>query len=623
MGKNSYSLFYLAFLLLAAPTLSSAQPAAQSPAPSASQTASQSPAQASPPAQAAGQANAQVASEPAAVLKVTTRLVVVDVIATDRKGLPLTDLKAEDFSLQEEGTEQKVRVFSFQQPSQTETLTAPVKLPANMVSNIPTYQASKTMCVLLLDGLNTDLISQKYVRQEMIKFLEKLPAGQPVAVYALGAKLRLLQDFTTDPGLMKQVIQNMKGRNSPVLDNPTGSQSAPYLTAATASALAEMGMQAMLKTDQRVSMTLAALKSLARTLSGYPGRKNLIWVSSNFPAIIFATSGGPSSLSPKNPGGGMRDYTEEIERISSALSNARVAVYPVDARTMVNHDVYSSLSNTDSNGNYLGRTASGRSGTADAQGAMGAELNRTGDELMATHSTMNTVAERTGGKAFYNTNNLDGAVREGIEDGATYYTLGYYPENKDWDGKFRRIVVNVNRPGTKLRYRQGYLAMDPKGYARLDARQQALDLGQALSLDYPLATALIFRATVAPPSEQTGNKVLVNFGVDAHAMGFELKNDGLQHASIDCAVQVFSMKGDPLQARANTFAAGLKPEQFQMVMQKFFPCNQALDLGPGDYVLRLGVRDNATGLIGTSNARVTVPLSTVAPGGGKPDEKKP
>src|SRR6266849_947522 len=190
MGKNSYSLFYLAFLLLAAPTLSSAQPAAQSPAP------------ASPPAQAAGQASSQVASEPAAVLKVTTRLVVVDVVATDRKGLPLTDLKAEDFSLQEEGTEQKVKVFSFQQPSQTETPTAPVKLPANMVSNVPTYQASRTLSVLLLDGLNTDLVNQKYVRQEMIKFLEKLPAGQPVAVYALGGKLRLLQDFTTDPGLM-------------------------------------------------------------------------------------------------------------------------------------------------------------------------------------------------------------------------------------------------------------------------------------------------------------------------------------------------------------------------------------------------------------------------------------
>src|SRR5258708_39214073 len=112
---------------------------------------------------------------------------------------------------------------------------------------------------------------------------------------------------------MRDVTQTNKGRYSQVIDNPSGCESAPYLTAATASALAEMRMQAMLtqiqlfqqeniaaQTDQRVSMTLAALKSLARTLSGYPGRKNLIWVSSNFPAIIFATSGGPSSLSPKN-----------------------------------------------------------------------------------------------------------------------------------------------------------------------------------------------------------------------------------------------------------------------------------------------------------------------------------
>src|SRR5258708_39588678 len=225
MSKDSCSFFYRAFLLLAALTLSYAQLAAQSPAPGAPQAASQTPAQSSSPAQAAGQANAQVASEPAAVLKVTTRLVVVDVVATDRKGLPLTDLKAEDFSLQEEGTEQKVRVFSFQQPSQVAATPAPVKLPANMVSNVPTFQANKTLSVLLLDGLNTDLVSQKYVRQEMLKFLEKLPAGQPVAVYGLGVKLRLLQDFTTDPGLLKQAIQTMKGRNSPVIDNSSGGQS--------------------------------------------------------------------------------------------------------------------------------------------------------------------------------------------------------------------------------------------------------------------------------------------------------------------------------------------------------------------------------------------------------------
>jgi hypothetical protein len=235
---------------------------------------------------------------------------------------------------------------------------------------------------------------------------------------------------------------------------------------------------------------------------------------------------------------------------------------------------------------------------------------------------MNSVAEMTGGKAFYGRNDIDKSIYEGMEDGATYYTLGYYPENKDWNGKFRKIVVTVNRPGAKLRYRQGYFAVDPKGYQKLTARQQAMDLGQSLNLDVPVATALTFQAATAPVSEVAGNKILIRFGIDAHPLGFELQDDGLEHASVDCAAQAYTLKGEPVQARASTFAVGLKPEQFQLVMQRFLPCNQSLELGPGDYVLRLGVRDNATGLIGTANARVTVPAVAGATG-TKPEQKKP
>jgi hypothetical protein len=147
-----------------------------------------------------------------------------------------------------------------------------------------------------------------------------------------------------------------------------------------------------------------------------------------------------------------------------------------------------------------------------------------------------------------------------------------------------------------------------------------MDMGQALSMDYPISTALLFRAQVIPPSEKTQNKVLIYYGVDAHAMGFELQDDGLQHASLDCAVQPFTSKGNPLQPRAQTFNAGLKTEDFQTVMLRFFPCNQSLDLATGEYVLRLAVRDNTTGLIGTASAKVTVPP---APGAAKAEEKKP
>ena len=99
----------------------------------------------------------------------------------------------------------------------------------------------------------------------------------------------------------------------------------------------------------------------------------------------------------------------------------------------------------------------------------------------------------------------------------------------------------------------------------------------------------------------------MNYAVDPHALTFESGTDGLQHASVDCAVIVYSQKGDSVQAASNTMIAALKPEEYQRVMQKSFPCRQSLELAPGQYLFRLGVRDSRTGLIGTLNAPVTIP----------------
>ncbi|HET9792276.1 MAG TPA: VWA domain-containing protein [Candidatus Angelobacter sp.] len=557
-------------------------------------------------------------------LKVTTRLVVVDVVAADGKGHPITDLKADDFTLTEEGSNQQIKVFSFQQPAASDQAQqSPAKLPPNMVTNVPTYKPNRAMSVLLLDGLNTDNVSQKYARQEMLKYLARLPAGQPVAVFLLGNRLRLIQDFTTDPQILKEAVAKLKDKSSSLI------QTDPTTPAAAMAAMMDVpGMLQQLQlfqqenlaaqTDQRVQMTMNALMALARTLAGYPGRKNLIWVSSAFPANLFVDSQGIFSANAKRQEAAMssrNSYSDATERLANELSNARVAVYPVDAQAVSNYGVYSSLSNSDSNGNYLGVTASGRSGASRLEGnsAMGSELAKTTEGLQAAHATMNTVAERTGGRAFYNTNDLNGAIREGIEDGSTYYTLGYYPQNKDWNGKFRKIIVKSNRPGVKLHYREGYVATDPRAYTKMDPKQQAMDFGQALNLEYPIATALPFKSALIMPSERTSNKLVINFGIDAHNLSFELQDDGLQHTSVDCAVQVFNSTGLPLHTvQAQDFAAALKPDQYQLVLQKFFPCNQTLALEPGSYLLRLGVRDNATGLIGTVNAPVTIAASTAA-----------
>src|ERR1043166_3418911 len=207
----------------------------------------------------------------------------------------------------------------------------------------------------------------------------------------------------------------------------------------------------------------------------------------------------------------VRNYQAQINHTADLLSNAQVAVYPVDSGTLVNRDAYSSLSNTDSNGQYLGRSArgGGRIGSGSAQAN---EISQASASSIDAHGTMNSIAEQTGGKAFYNTNNIDKAIRESMEDGATYYTLGYYPENKDWDGRFRRVSVKVNRPGVKLHYRQGFYAVEPKEYAKQDPKILAVDIGSALDINNPISTALPFQAVVLPPTAKN-NKIQINFGV--------------------------------------------------------------------------------------------------------------
>src|ERR1700682_2119511 len=103
------------------------------------------------------------------VLKITSRLVVGDVVALDHKGQPVTDLTAEDFTVLEEGKEQKVSAFSFQRPGShaggSAAMTAPVKLLPRMFPNIPRQSTSGALNVVLLDALNTQTNNQAYVRE--------------------------------------------------------------------------------------------------------------------------------------------------------------------------------------------------------------------------------------------------------------------------------------------------------------------------------------------------------------------------------------------------------------------------------------------------------------------------
>jgi len=502
------------------------------------------------------------------VLRATTRLVVIDVVATDSKGEPVPGLKAEDFSVLEDGKPQKIGGFTFQQANPVTQVSN--SSGAGTFSNVPQFKNVQSMNVILFDALNGDFAGHAYGRDELMKFLDKQSLNQPTALFALGEKLTLLHDFTTDAKELKAVLQDFKPGGPVHVDNVY-----------TAASPFEIRKPNTNTTVRSMDITISALMSLAQALAGYPGRKNLIWVSEGFPITLYpeliydepqpncngaCTSPTPTTMAMSQgfSSGAGKDFDAEVERVANALMNAQVAVYPVDASGL-KRDIH---------------------------------LN--------TINTMRNLADRTGGRAFYNRNDIETEIRTSIEDGSSYYTLEYYPDNKNWDGKFRIIQIK-GRSAVNLRYRQGYYAVDPGMQDKEAEKALARNFSNALSLDAPSATAVVFRAGVTPPSPKTA-QVTVNFAIDPHTLAFQHKDNGLELVTLSCAVAAYSEKGALVKEEITNLTATMKADDFDKMMKgQQFPCKRTIDLKPGSYNLALGVVDRNSRLMGTTTAWVRVP----------------
>ena len=477
------------------------------------------------------------------VIRATTRLVVLDVVATDEKGQPVQDLKADHFTVLEDGKPQSLIGFSFQHPAVA--VANARQLAPGVVSNAPAYTDASSMNVILLDAINTDFSSHAYAQEMLIKYLDANPRIQPTAVYALDAKLNLLHDFTTDTRALRDVLAHYK---------PSGPAHIATVEAAAAAVFSQRG--SFQASAQGRGMAFGAMRFMARSLSGYPGRKNLIWVSEGFPLNLFpeATMGDGVLVT--------EDYSPIVEQIADELMSAQVAVYPIDAAGVTMADRFPAL------------------------------------------TAMKSMAERTGGKTFYNRNDIDLGVRTSIDDGSTYYTMEYYPQNKNWDHKFRRIEVKVNRPGVKLQYRDGYFGIPPY---REGGDVVASAFSRALDVDAPSSTGVLFQASV-PISPDKPGKVAVKFAIDPHTVAFERNGDGSRHAALNCVVWAYpNGKGDPLRAEGGTINANVTPEVYEQIMKSYIPCERTLDLKRGSYTLRLGVLDRTTSLIGSLSQKIAVP----------------
>ena len=565
---------------------------------------------------------------PTTVLHASTSLVLVDVVVTDH-GKPVHGIDRNRFHLYEDGREQRIASFDEHQPPPASAHAAAVAahiaaLPPHTYTNVPPYPDSGAVNVLLLDALNTPMADQQEERKEMIEYLGKIPPGTPIAIFTLASRLQLITGFTTDAALLVKV---MKGKaaapsQSVVLEDQANSVQLEMENKIYQMEIGNVSAQAIeavkefeadytaVQNNLRTRVTLDALQELARYLSGIPGRKNVIWFAGSFPITIDPDPALPRSM--RN----MDQYGTEIRRTGALLTAARVAVYPVDARGL--------MVPTTANANY---TPSGNfmKGNDPVSKDYTNSLSQNAEE----QASMQTVAQETGGKAFFNSNDLKAAVESALEDGSSYYTIAYIPAALKLDGSFHRFKVTVDQGGDKLAYRDGYYA-DP-GYGPGSNAQNpegAKLITAAILQGAPPSTQILLTARVLPstdaqfknvalPTDPAGQMAatikgpphlyVVDLSVDPRGIAFSDAADGGHDAKIEFLLVGYDAQANRVNYQDQTLSITLKPKQFESIMANGLNARMFLDLPAGPGFLRIAVQDLNAGRVGS----LEVPLAVV------------
>src|SRR5450432_1912501 len=168
---------------------------------------SSSPAASSQPA---ASAKSSTPATPVPVFHAETRLVVVDVVVTDKHGQPVTDLKKDDFTLIEDGKPQQLKFFEAHIPEAQPKALPKIDLPPNQYTNFPLQKPASSVNVVLFDTLNTPVSDQMYARWQMIQFLKALPKNRPVALFTLGSSLKMIAGFTTNSDDLVAAAQKVR-----------------------------------------------------------------------------------------------------------------------------------------------------------------------------------------------------------------------------------------------------------------------------------------------------------------------------------------------------------------------------------------------------------------------------
>jgi VWFA-related protein len=535
----------------------------------------------SPPAAQSGQE----------VVRVTTQLVQVDAVVTDKKGKHVEDLAEGDFELLVDGKKQQLTHFSH--ISLPTGLSEPAaRKKGNLVvapESMPTRQIApeevRRTIAFVVDDMGLSPSSMELARATLRKFVgEQMQDRDLVAIIRTGSGLGMLEQFTSDKRILYTAVEKLAWNplSRDMMPTFAGASDADEVDAAQAEHQAEQQAAAdsfaeFLDTSFTTG-TLGATSFVVRNLRSFPGRKSLILLSDGF-RINSRTNNDNTT----------NQVLQSLENLVEQANRSSVVIYSIDAKGVQPF--------------MPGADVGGRPNATAHSDAL-----QTAQEAL---EGLNFLSQQTGGFTVVNTNDLNIGVEEALYDQQSYYLLGFDPEDEKFDRRRHSIKVKVNRPGLRVRTRSGFFGVSDGGRENATPAAPKTRGQQILSALFAPMGARDLSLRMTPyffNSSKDGPIVRALFHIDCSKLTFKDGPEGQKRLNLDLAAFAFDEEGVTADLNAHRLVLNFDEKRYREALAEGLAYRADFQLKkPGAYQFRAVLRDGESGHTGSASQFIRLP----------------
>ncbi|HVQ36034.1 MAG TPA: VWA domain-containing protein [Pyrinomonadaceae bacterium] len=539
---------------------------------------------------------AQQPTQPAAdeVVRISTNLVQLDAVVTDKDGNPKKDLTAADFEVLQDGKPQKLVSATYVDTDFPDQPVAQTRIDKTAPLAPPTrtrLENTGRLLTFVVDDGNCDVspLGMKATREGLEKFVrEQMRPDDLVAIYQTRTGSSMLQQFTSDKAQLLRTISKIRWHLRPVFcpEDPFQGHSSGRETSFERANREKMENRGR---DSRVGSLAGVLRFVIRGLQKLPGRKSIYLFSDG----IYFLSSGSGIRSPSgfpNQRFRMTDVMDYMKDLVDAANRASVVIYTIDVRGV--GTTYGGITASEwFEGDQPGRV-SGMSGGIDPD----------------SRSGLFYLADETGGKFYHDANDLNRLVRKAISQEKGYYRIGYQPDEDTFKGKrFNKIEIKVKRPDLSVRSHSGFLGVTDESL-RSKKRTGDSELYEAIVSPLPHAGLDLHLTAFFGSTEPEGGFMRTAVYLDGEQLSFVDEPNGLKKAVFDVVAVTLDQKNEVVEDFNRTHTIRFPAAYLAEVQQKGLVYSANIPVKkPGMYNFRVAIRDVNSKQIGSAGQPIEVP----------------